>query len=409
MIRVNLTLGAALVMLVPALLAGTNRAQTAAPDGGTSLLQTAVVAGGPRGVTIELHASGPLPVPVAGTAQNPARIFLDFPGVRPAAPSLRVPGINDVRRVRIALNIAQPPVTRVVVELTREIPFTVDVTLRGAGRVTINVETSPEAAGSAMGTVREVPARSSGGSPGQTAAPQPPAADAATPAPPVSAPALAPTAPPVTPPAVTPVEPPAPPIPPTAASLPAAPAIAAPAPPDPGTASKPAVEGTPSSPSPATAPEPRRTSGTATAPASTTTPATTRAPRRPAGWTPLPAADVRKYQASASEPLRRLGLLRPLIVSIDTRSFIAAGALEEGSRELQAIRKQLASVQPPRSIRRVHDLLVRACDLAGQSIDIRLSGTAGAGAAEWNAASAAAGALMLIDRAKADLEAEGSK
>ena len=55
-----------------------------------------------------------------------------------------------------------------------------------------------------------------------------------------------------------------------------------------------------------------------------------------------------------------------------------------------------------RSVKPVHDMLIRACGLAEQAIAIRTSPSGAT--AEWNAASAAAGALMLIDRALADLD-----
>ena len=52
------------------------------------------------------------------TIGNPAtRLFVDLPGIVPAVPDVTDVNLGAVRRVRVALNRARPPVTRVVLDL----------------------------------------------------------------------------------------------------------------------------------------------------------------------------------------------------------------------------------------------------------------------------------------------------
>ena len=59
---------------------------------------------------------------------------------------------------------------------------------------------------------------------------------------------------------------------------------------------------------------------------------------------------------------------------------------------------------PPSDLAAVHALMVSAAQLAAQAVAVRRDAvTSGAMDRAWQASSAAAGALMLLDRARKDL------
>ena len=77
------------------------------------------------GVTVTIKGNGRLSY---GTLQEadrpPLRLVVDFPGVRPGVPPA-TPGQGPLRRVRVALNNANPLVTRVVLDLDVKAAFNV--------------------------------------------------------------------------------------------------------------------------------------------------------------------------------------------------------------------------------------------------------------------------------------------
>ena len=71
------------------------------------------------GVTVTLRGNGRLAYSAIQEADRPpARLVVDFQGVRPDV-AASTPGQGVVRRVRVALNNAEPVVTRVVLDLER--------------------------------------------------------------------------------------------------------------------------------------------------------------------------------------------------------------------------------------------------------------------------------------------------
>jgi hypothetical protein len=116
------------------------------------------------------------------------------------------------------------------------------------------------------------------------------------------------------------------------------------------------------------------------------------------------------YVVRISAVLVRLHAQRPVLASIDRRADVAPGDLEAAAIELEAIGRLLASVKPPASGESTHALLMRACALAARSSRMRQDSVRTNDAAlGWNAASAAAGALMMLDRANTDLAASTPK
>ncbi len=77
---------------------------------------------------VTLAGNGPLiAAKVDETSDSPHRVFLDFTGVsNGSAPAVTPVNNDDIDRVRVAVNSRQPLVTRVVIDLARKIPYTVE-------------------------------------------------------------------------------------------------------------------------------------------------------------------------------------------------------------------------------------------------------------------------------------------
>ena len=80
------------------------------------------------GYAITLAGNGALlAAKVDATNELPHRVFLDFAGVAAgSAPAVTQVNNDDIERVRVAVNSRQPLVTRVVIDLARKIPYTVE-------------------------------------------------------------------------------------------------------------------------------------------------------------------------------------------------------------------------------------------------------------------------------------------
>jgi len=109
--------------------------------------------------TIVLESRTPLPRPVVGVLDGPPRIYLDFAGFRPETASISSPAEGAVRGVRIALHSADPPLTRVVIDLREPTRHRLDATAAASGRLSIVVggNASRAAVSHAVGTPSPVP------------------------------------------------------------------------------------------------------------------------------------------------------------------------------------------------------------------------------------------------------------
>jgi hypothetical protein len=266
-------------------------------------------------VAIIVQADGPLPSPEVGVLGGPPRIYLDFRDVTTATRGILVEGHPVVREVRVALSQAQPPVTRVVIELAKVAPHRIEAGERQRGELTVVVD---------------------------------------------------------------------------------APAETQPAsPPDPQRLA-PAVPGTQAVSSPArSSPEPAP-AGVATVPplAAASREAAARAP----------AKDVERYLQQAARALGRLEQSRPLLASLDALTPVSEERLKTAAGEFESIRQVLAATDPPRTLKATHELFCTVCVLGALSARTRLDAVArGDTAGASNAAAAAAGAMMLLDRARAEL------
>jgi hypothetical protein len=130
----------------------------------------------------------------------------------------------------------------------------------------------------------------------------------------------------------------------------------------------------------------------------------------------FPAAPQRRargadaYVAQVSVAFGRLQALRPLLASIDRRAEQPGGDLTAAATEFDSVARVLAAIKPSASRETTHGLLIRACALGARASRMRLdSAQTGDSDLRWNAASAAAGALIMLDSASADLGYVGPK
>jgi hypothetical protein len=83
----------------------------------------------------------------------------------------------------------------------------------------------------------------------------------------------------------------------------------------------------------------------------------------------------------------------------------ASGLASLGTR-LEITARRLAQITPPEEVRAAHALLVSASKLAANAVDVRREAIrSGSIASAWDASAAAAGAMMLVAKARADMDA----
>ena len=112
------------------------------------------------------------------------------------------------------------------------------------------------------------------------------------------------------------------------------------------------------------------------------------------------AAAVEQYRRQLAGSLGRLESRRSVIAAIDLDRNVNVETLEATLAELRTLRGNLEAVKPSDELRPTHDLLLAACGLSATAVSLRLEALRGTDAsAPQNAASAAAGALMLFERA----------
>lgn len=299
--------------------------------------------GGITRVTID--AEGPLPLPRSGSLSDPPRIYFDLAGVTHnirGTTAAQSGGV--VSRVRVALHAASPKGTRVVLDLTRLESYRVDGDERQSGRIRIFV-----------GSKSPIPPE-----PTRPAAVPSPAATVSANA---SSTSVVPSRIAVMATAVL-----------AGNSTPAMaqrPGIAAP------------------TPSPAIS-----------QPAPTRSPVLSPEPPRPL----LPARDVEVYRKQIGVELGRMAGLRSLVARIDAGENVGSDTLASAAQQFAELRRNLEKVQPSRDLAVTHDLLMTACTYGAMASRFGIDAAqASDPQTRLRAASAAAGSLMLFDRACANL------
>lgn len=111
-------------------------------------------------------------------------------------------------------------------------------------------------------------------------------------------------------------------------------------------------------------------------------------------------AVTRRYKATIESALDRIGTLRAVLSDIDRRTNVDGERLQPARSELTALSRTLESAKPPRDLEQPHELLKSALEFAATALS--LQGNA-ADDVTANASSAAAGALLMLERAEAEL------
>jgi hypothetical protein len=111
------------------------------------------------------------------------------------------------------------------------------------------------------------------------------------------------------------------------------------------------------------------------------------------------------YQRSVRAPLGELTLMRRGLDDIKRLAGPTSTVLAQLTTRAAAAIRGLGAVVPPSDLASIHGLIVSAAQLAAQAVAARQDAVAsGAMDRAWQASSAAAGALMLLDRALKDLQ-----
>lgn len=134
------------------------------------------------------------------------------------------------------------------------------------------------------------------------------------------------------------------------------------------------------------------------------------------GGSPEPAPAPRTSSSAQSTPpsansaqrlaavLRQLDTLTPILTTIDARGETPTIGLQAAAAQIDSMEDALHALRPAPALQPARDRLAQACALARQAVKARFESAArGNAALNWNAASAAAGALLLLDRAREDL------
>lgn len=120
----------------------------------------------------------------------------------------------------------------------------------------------------------------------------------------------------------------------------------------------------------------------------------------------LRAPEYREYRLAIRAPLDLFSRLTPSLEDIKALSGSSPAALSATQLTVSRIVKLASAVTPPEDLAAAHALLISAVQMAGTAAQIRREAAlAGDMTRAWNASSAAAGALMLGAKARADIQA----
>jgi hypothetical protein len=104
-------------------------------------------------------------------------------------------------------------------------------------------------------------------------------------------------------------------------------------------------------------------------------------------------------------PLSQLDLMRTGLQDIKTLAGPDAAALARLTERASTATRGLRRVIPPPDLAAIHVLLQSACQMAEAAVQTRLQAVAsGNMTTAWNASAAAAGSLMLLGRARDEIE-----
>jgi hypothetical protein len=126
------------------------------------------------------------------------------------------------------------------------------------------------------------------------------------------------------------------------------------------------------------------------------------APHLPTAAPDALPAPLPRYRARIAPIVEQFETVRRVLESIDRRTDVPADRLDVATRTIAVVHDELAGVRPTRDAAVVHDTLRSACTLASTAVS--LARAAIGQEMPLNASSAAAGALLTFDRARAALQ-----
>jgi len=113
------------------------------------------------------------------------------------------------------------------------------------------------------------------------------------------------------------------------------------------------------------------------------------------------------YRVAIRAPMDLFAQLKPSLENIKALSGSPPATLTAIQRNVSRILKLASTIAPPDELAAAHALLISAVQLAGNAAQIRREATLAADMARaWDASSAAAGALMLGAKARADIQTQ---
>jgi hypothetical protein len=115
--------------------------------------------------------------------------------------------------------------------------------------------------------------------------------------------------------------------------------------------------------------------------------------------------ELRTYRESINDSLQKL--MRLQVALEDIKGLAGSGPEALGSilKVASDIMKVATAIQPPDELREVHSLLMSATELAQTAAKLRREAALTANMARaWDASSAAAGALMLSERVRVEMQ-----
>ncbi len=118
----------------------------------------------------------------------------------------------------------------------------------------------------------------------------------------------------------------------------------------------------------------------------------------------VPLKDLERYRQQVSGPLDRLRMQQPLLKSLDANEDQAGERVQMAVDEFERLKQELSALKPPDTLRVQHGMLVQSSTLAVMAATLRLeSMRTGDATTKRNARSAAAGAILLMERACGEL------
>jgi hypothetical protein len=117
------------------------------------------------------------------------------------------------------------------------------------------------------------------------------------------------------------------------------------------------------------------------------------------------APDLRRYRVAIGAPIDLFGELKAPLEGIKSLAGSPPPTLTFIQRRVARILKLVSAIAPPEEVATAHALLISAIQLAGHSAEIRREAVLASDMTRaWDASSAAAGALMLGAKARADIQ-----